>query len=125
MFVVSDVALTNVVELTVIKVPEKVVTAPAANPVPVIVTFSLVVPRSLAFGVAEVTLGAALTVNTPTPVAVPVSGLVTTMFWGPVVAAPVIVMLAVRDVALTKVVEFTVTPRPRTSTWRRSRTRCR
>ena len=77
-----------------------------------IVTFSLVVPWSLALGVAEVTAGAALTVNTPIPVAVLPSPLVTVTLRAPVAAAAVIVMFAVSEVALTNVVEFTVIPGP-------------
>ena len=85
--------------------------APFTNPVPVIVTF-LVVPRAQALGVAEVTVGPVLTVNTPAPVAVPASGLTTVTLRAPVAAAPVIVMFAVSDVPLTKVVELTVSPVP-------------
>ena len=46
MFAVSDVALTNVVEFTVIPAPENELAsaAPLSNPVPVIVTFWLVAP---------------------------------------------------------------------------------
>ena len=44
MLAVSEVALPNVVELTVIPVPEKVAAAPVTNPVPVIVMFWLVAP---------------------------------------------------------------------------------
>ncbi len=40
----SDVAFPNVVELTVIPVPEKVAAAPETNPVPVIVMVWLVAP---------------------------------------------------------------------------------
>ena len=46
MFAVSDVELTNVVEFTVIPVPENATVAPETKPVPVIVTFWLVAPWS-------------------------------------------------------------------------------
>jgi hypothetical protein len=51
-------------------------------------------------------------VNTPAPVAVLPSPFVTVTLRAPVAAAPVIVMFAVSDVALTNVVEFTVIPIP-------------
>jgi hypothetical protein len=59
-----------------------------------------------------VTVGAALTVKTPVPVPTPASPLVSVTLRVPVVAAPEIVMLAVTEVELTKVVEFTVIPVP-------------
>ena len=54
----------------------------------------------------------ALTVKTPVPVPTPASGLVTVTLRAPVVAEPKMVMLAVSEVALTKVVELTVIPVP-------------
>jgi hypothetical protein len=58
MFAVSDVALTKVVELTVIPVPLKVAVAPLTKLVPVTVTFRFVAPCTPLFGVVEVTVGA-------------------------------------------------------------------
>ena len=54
----------------------------------------------------------ALTVKMPVPVPVPASGLVTVTLRAPVVALPAIVMFAVSEVELTKVVELTVIPVP-------------
>ena len=51
-----------------------------------------------------------MTVNTPVPVAVVLSGLVTVTLPAPVFALPLIEMLAVSDVELLKVVELTVIP---------------
>ncbi len=86
MFAVSDVALPNVVELTVIPVPEKEATAPETNPVPVIVMFWLVAPWAREDGVVEVTAGPTLTVKTLVPVPTPASGLVTVTLLAPVEA---------------------------------------
>jgi hypothetical protein len=116
MFAVSEVALTNVVEFTVIPVPENDAVAPDANPVPVIVTFWLVAPWPREAGLVDVTAGAALTVNRFVPVATLPSGLVTVTFRVPVVAFPATVMLAVSEVELTNVVEFTVIPVPENET---------
>ena len=58
------------------------------------------------------TVGAALTVKTPVPVAVVPSPLTRVTLRVPVEAAPEMVMLAVSEVELTKVVEFTVIPVP-------------
>ncbi len=77
MLAVSEVALTKVVELTVMPVPEKVAAAPETNPVPVIVTFWPVAPSLSEDGVVEATVGAALIVKTLVPVPTPASGLVT------------------------------------------------
>jgi hypothetical protein len=112
MFAVSDVALLNVVELTVIPVPENDADAPVTKFVPVIVTLKLVAPWSPELGLVEVTVGAALTVNTPVPVPTPPSGLVTVTLRAPVVAPAAIAMFAVSCVALTNVVELTVIPVP-------------
>jgi hypothetical protein len=78
----------------------------------VIVTLKLVAPLSPELGLVEVTVGAALTVNTFVPVPAPASGLVTVTLRVPVVAPDAIVMFAVSDVALTNVVELTVIPVP-------------
>jgi hypothetical protein len=114
MFAVSCVALTNVVELTVIPVPENDAASPVplTKLVPVIVTLKLVAPLSPELGLVEVTVGPALTVNTFVPVPTPPSGLVTVTLRVPVVAPDAIVMFAVSDVALTNVVELTVIPVP-------------
>ena len=56
------------------------------------------------------TVGAAFTVKTLVPVAFPASGLVTVTLPAPVVAVAATAMLAVSEVALTKVVELTVIP---------------
>ena len=112
MLAVSWVALTNVVELTVIPIPENTVLAPLSKPVPVIVMVWPLAPCPRELGLVEVTEGAALTAKTPVPVAVVRSGLVTVTFRAPVVAAPEIVMLTVSWVELEKVVELTVTPVP-------------
>ncbi len=112
MLAVSEVALTNVVELTVIPVPENVAAAPDTNPVPVIVMSWLVAPCPRDAGLVDVTVGAALTVNTLVPVPVPASGFVTVTSRAPVAAPAETVMLAVSEVALTNVVELTVIPVP-------------
>ena len=116
MFAVSDVALPNVVELTVIPVPEKEATAPETNPVPVIVMFWLVAPWAREDGVVEVTAGPTLTVKTLVPVPTPASGLVTVTLLAPVEAPGETVMLAVSEVALPKVVELRVIPVPEKET---------
>jgi hypothetical protein len=94
----------------VIPVPENATDAPLTKFVPVIVTLKAVAPLSPALGLVEVTLGPALTVNTPVPVATEWSALVTVTLLAPVVAPAAIVMFAVNDVALTYVVELTATP---------------
>jgi hypothetical protein len=63
-------------------------------------------------GLVEVTVGAGLTVNAPDAVATSPSGLVTRTLRDPVAAPPEIVMLAVREVELTKLTELTVIPDP-------------
>ena len=100
------------VELTVTPVAENPVLAPLWKPVPVIVTLKLLAPRSPELGPVDVTVGAALTVNTPAPAPTPASGLVIVTLRAPVLAAPEIVMLAVSWVALTNVVELTAIPVP-------------
>src|ERR1019366_8111927 len=86
MLAVSVVALTKVVELTVIPLPEKVAAAPLTNPVPVTVMFWLVAPSSREDGVVEVTVGAALTGEIPVPGAGGPSPLVTVTLRRPVLA---------------------------------------
>ena len=110
-FTVSDVALFHVVEFTVMPVPENAAMAPFTKPVPVTVRLP-VTGRVAEVGATEATVGAALTMNTLAPVAVLPSPVVTVTLRAPVAAAPVIVMFAVSDVALTNVVEFTVMPAP-------------
>ena len=68
MFAVSCVALTKVVELTVIPAAENAAVAPLSKFVPVIVTLSLLAPRLPEFGLAEEIVGAPLTVTRPCPV---------------------------------------------------------
>src|ERR1700761_313788 len=68
MLAVSWVALTYVVELTVIPVPENEATAPEMKFVPVIVTLRLVAPWSAEVGLAEVVVG-------PSTVAAPLAAL--------------------------------------------------
>ena len=58
------------------------------------------------------TVGAALTVKTPVPAAVVPSPLMTDTFPSPTLADDEIVMLAVNEVEVRKVVEFTVIPVP-------------
>jgi len=110
MLTVSVVALTKVVELTVMLDPEKEVVAPLTNPVPVTVKLWLTAPASLDVGETAVTVGAALTVKIEPLVALPASGFVTVMVLVPTVALPPIVTLTVSDVALLNVVELTVMP---------------
>jgi hypothetical protein len=110
MLAVSEVALLKVVELTVIPAPENATVAPDTNPVPVIVMFWLVAPWARELGLVEDTLGPVFTVNTPVPVPAPASGFVTVRSPAPVLAPAATVMLAVSDVPLTNVTEFTVIP---------------
>jgi hypothetical protein len=112
MLAVSDVAETNVVEFTVIPVPEKLVLAPEANPEPLIVMFWLAAPWPRELGLVDATVGAAFTVKQLEHDPTPASGFVTVTLPAPVVAFPATVMLAVSDVAETNVVEFTVMPDP-------------
>ena len=108
---VSWVALTYVVELTVTPGPNDAA-APGWNPVPLIVTFWLVAPWPSAPGAAPLTVGSASTVKAPAPVAVLPSPPVTVTSRAPGVAVPATDTLAVNRVALTYVVELTVTPAP-------------
>jgi hypothetical protein len=116
MLAISEVELTNVVEFTVIPVAENAAVAPDTNPVPVIVTVWLVAPWPSEAGLVDVTVGAAFTVKTLAPVPTPPSPLVTVTLRAPVAALEAIVMLAVSEVALTNVVEFTVIPVPENAT---------
>jgi hypothetical protein len=59
-----------------------------------------------------VTLGAALTVKMPVPVALVVSGFVAVTLRAPMLAFEAIVMFALTSVELTKLVELTVMPVP-------------
>ena len=81
--------------------------APLTNPVPAIVMFWFTAPWPRDEGVAEVTVGAAFTVNTLPDAMLP-SPFVTDTDLAPVVAAAPTVMFAVNVVAFTNVVEFTV-----------------
>jgi hypothetical protein len=109
---VTLVALTNVVELTVMPVLEKAAVAPVAKPVPVIVTLLLTEPRGSAAGVIAVTVRGPVTLKTPVPNAAAPPGSVTVTLRAPTAAVAAMVMLAVTLVALTNVVEFTVMPLP-------------
>src|SRR6266511_978776 len=112
MFAVTWVALLNVVEFTVMPVPENEALAPLWKPVPVIAMSWLIAPWPRELGLVEVTVGRALTVKHPVHDPVPASVLVTVTSRAPVVAPPAMVMLAVTWVALLKVVELTVMPVP-------------
>jgi hypothetical protein len=114
MLAVNEVELTNVVEFTVIPVPENETAnpEPLSKLVPVIVMFWLVAPWPRELGLVDVTVGPAFTVNAPVAVATSPSGLVTETLRDPVAALPEIVMLAVTEVALTKLTELTVIPDP-------------
>jgi hypothetical protein len=118
MLAVSEVELTNVVEFTVIPVPENETASPEplSKLVPVIVMFWLVAPCPRELGLVDVTVGPALTVNAPVAVATSPSGLVTETLRDPVPALPAIVMLAVSEVELTKLTELTVIPDPENPT---------
>jgi hypothetical protein len=118
MLTFNEVALRKVVELTVIPLPENEAARPGplSKPVPVIVIVWLVAPWPRELGVVDVAVGAALTVNAPDPVATSPSGLDTDTLRGPMAALPEIVMLAVSEVALTKLTELTVIPVPENAT---------
>ena len=79
-------------------------------------TVALLAPWPRELGLAEVTVGAVVTLNAPVDVALVVSGLVTVTLREPVDALEVIVTLAVTDVELTKLVELTVMPVPEKDT---------
>src|SRR5919204_229136 len=116
MLAVSEVLDTNVVELTVMPVPENDTVAPDTMLVPVTVMFWLVAPWPRELGLAAVTVGAPFTVNTPVPAPMPVSGFVTVTSRAPVVALVAMVMLAVSVMLDTNVVELTVMPVPENDT---------
>jgi hypothetical protein len=99
---VSDVALTKVTAPRVMFASPNETVAPDTKPVPVIVTVVGPVPRFIALGDAEVTVGAASTVNTLAE-PVPPSGFVTVTVCAPSVALAPTVTGTVSDVALTKV----------------------
>jgi hypothetical protein len=111
-FAVSEVAETNVVEFTVIPVPEKVAAAPLTKFVPVTVMSWLAAPCPRDEGFVEETVGPAFTVKQLAHEPFPASGFVTVTLLVPVVALEETVMLAVREVEETNVVEFTVIPVP-------------
>jgi hypothetical protein len=109
---VNCVALTNVVEFTVMPVPENDTVAPLTKFVPVTVPSPGPAPWEPELGFIEVVVGPVLTVKHPVHDALPVSGFVTVTLRAPVVAPVVIVMLTVTWVALLNVVELTVMPVP-------------
>ncbi len=106
---VIEVEFTKFVELTVILGLEKVTAAPLTKFVPETV-MEVVLLCLTDDGLDEVTVGAALTVKTFVPVTVVPSPLVTVTLPAPVEADPEMVMVAVIEVELTKVVELTVIP---------------
>jgi hypothetical protein len=61
MFAFSSVALTNVVELSAIPVPENDTVAPLTKPVPITLTFWLAAPCPRELGLVDVTDGPATT----------------------------------------------------------------
>jgi hypothetical protein len=97
-----------------VKPPEIVTVAPLTNPVPVMITFVVVlcVTETGLAVLGDVTVGAAFTVKQFVQEPTPASGFVTVAFPAPVVAFPATVMFAVSDVAETNDVEFTVIPKP-------------
>src|SRR6266542_1706936 len=109
---VSWVLLLNVVELTVMPVPENDTVAPLTKFAPATVPSPGPAPWEPEDGFIEVVVGPVLTVKHPVHDALPVSVLVTVTSRAPVVAPPAMVMLAVTWVALLKVVELTVMPVP-------------
>jgi hypothetical protein len=110
--IVSEVALLNVTLLTVIPVPLKEAVMPSTKPVPTTSRAWLDEPCGRLTGVTEVKAGAAFTVKAPFAVTVPPSVLVIVRFRADTVALGAMVTLAVSEVALLKVVEFTVIPVP-------------
>jgi hypothetical protein len=110
-FALSWVALVKVIELTVIPDPNEAASEPLMKPVPVIVMAWLLAPCPRELGLNEEIVGAALTVNALALAMLP-SPLVTVTVRRPMVAVEEIVMFAVTEVALTNVVELTVTPAP-------------
>ena len=112
MFSVTWVALSKVVELTVMSVPENDPTAPGAKLVPVTATSRPDAPCGRDDGFVDRTVGTALTVKHPVQVPAVASGFVTVTSCRPVLAPEAIVTLAVTWVLLSNVVEFTVMPAP-------------
>jgi hypothetical protein len=100
--------------LFTVKPPEMATVVPMTKFVPVIVKVTVVplATTSWLVEVGKMIVGAALTVKALLPVPVPPSGLVTVTLRAPVVALLAMVMLTVRLVELTKVVELTVIPAP-------------
>jgi hypothetical protein len=107
----SEVALPNPVEMTVTPLPVAMAVAPLSKPVPVSVTVWLLEPWPRDDGLADVTVGAALTVKIE-PLAVVPSPLVTVTVRAPGVALPATVMTTLSVVGLVSVVELTVMPVP-------------
>lgn len=116
MLTVRCVEFVLVTELTVIPVPEKVTDEAGQEPLaklePVITTFWLAVPWPRELGPRPDIEGAALTLNPPTSVERPASGLMTVTSRDPVVAPDEIDRLTVSRKALFRVTELTVIPGP-------------
>ena len=101
----------NPVVTTLTPAAENDAIAPDWKPVPVMTTARPLAPWAPVFGAAEVTVGWAVTVNTPIPVPVPVSGFVTVMLPRPVVATAETLTVTVSWPELLNVGEpTTVTP---------------
>jgi hypothetical protein len=112
---VSCVAELRVTFWKVTPVPEAETVGVATYPVPVIVTGRRE-PRVIVFGVTEVVVGAALTVNPPVDVAELPFGLVTVTLRAPVAAPWAMSMTTVSWVADWRVTESTVIPDPENET---------
>ena len=108
----SSVELVKLVDSTVTPDPKDAV-APLTKLVPLIAMTCLAAPWPRELGFVEVTVGAPLTVKAFSFEPTPSSGLVTVTLRAPVVAPDSIVIFAVSSVALTNVVELTVTPVPK------------
>ena len=106
------IALTHVVELTVIPAPENDAARARTTDEAGAVDRDVQVRRARPPALVDVTVGLALTVNMPTEVTAPVSGFVTVRSRAPVAAFEAIDTFAVSFVALTKFVELTVMPAP-------------
>jgi len=116
MFAVNDVEVLNVVELTVMPVPENVALAPLTNPVPTSPMFCETEPWPRLVGDVDVNVGPVLTVKQFGHVAAWVSAFVIVTSRKPVAAPDAIVMFAVAVVVETYVVELTVIPAPEKET---------
>ncbi len=90
---------------------------PVTNPVPVITTVKLPKPCACVAGLTSVIFGPVFTVNAADPVALAPSPFTTVTVPAPVEALPEIVMLAVSDVPLFRVVELTVMPGFENTAW--------